>query len=530
MSFRGFPHAMLILLVVDPAVSFWAVGVGMPSAAPQASPADSVGTLRGAMAALRSASGPARTPLALVLRRLDESALRSPGDDWIAGHRVGLRVGQQNWAGAMAAARDCRASEWWCAALRGLVLHATGEFAQAEAAFDRALDRMPHDVRCEWMEALQLLLNGSLSREFARADCQERVALERRIWWMADPLHLTPENDRKTAHLARVVAMRLHHQWLDLRNETCADTHHESVIRGGWQPYWGEIYTPSGEAMIVGYNFIPASEAGVRPEESIPSDWNLTSLAGGELYDPPYGPIYTNLNPQAAFFRRGDSVAVAAGIEFTGHPLAIRGGLEVGLILARDESDTPTIVRSQGLGNRFVFRAVVADQRHLVSIEALTDGRGVGRTRFGHGLPERAPGDVALSDLLLFDWRDGLEQELDAVAPHMLGTSRIRPGRQVGMFWEMYGLEQDDAIELSLTTAPRRGLLANLAAAIGIAGRESVRTTWQDATEGDELDIVGRTLRIDLSRLSPGDYTLELTVRTGNGETAVASREIQIVG
>jgi hypothetical protein len=204
-----------------------------PTEAPDTGPRpDSVRALRAAKAALRESGTSAWTSrIARVIEELDAQAREIPGDGWIAGHRVGLRMKQGDFADALAVALDCQAAAWWCAALEGLALHAKGDFVEAESAFDRALEAMPRGERCDWLNELRPVLSGDLAKEYGRLSCSGRADLEHRIWWLADPLYLRPGNDRRTEHLARVVSMHLHHQVLELRGGRCPTDHHEPVLR-----------------------------------------------------------------------------------------------------------------------------------------------------------------------------------------------------------------------------------------------------------------------------------------------------------
>lgn len=61
-----------------------------------------------------------------VIAALDGFAKTVPGDDWIAGHRVGMRI-KQGWIEeAVEVAGACAATRWWCDALLGLSLHVAG--------------------------------------------------------------------------------------------------------------------------------------------------------------------------------------------------------------------------------------------------------------------------------------------------------------------------------------------------------------------------------------------------------------------
>src|SRR5436309_208219 len=82
------------------------------------------------------------------------------------------------------ARRECRADGWWCAALLGLALHAAGDFARADSAFDLALGDMPEPERCRWYD-LGPLLPAELRRRYERLSCDDRGAFESRWWWLA---------------------------------------------------------------------------------------------------------------------------------------------------------------------------------------------------------------------------------------------------------------------------------------------------------------------------------------------------------
>ena len=80
---------------------------------------------------------------------------------------------------------------------------------------------------------------------------------------------------------------------------------------------------------------------------------------------------------------------------------------------------------------------------HLVSLEALSVGEGAGRRRPGHTLPRASAEGLAVSDAILFAWDEEVEETLEAVVPHMLGSPGIDEGTCVGVFWEIYGVRPD---------------------------------------------------------------------------------------
>src|SRR6266571_3255637 len=120
-----------------------------------------------------------RDARATLLAALDDAGARLPGDEWIAGQRVRYLVEAGRDRAAVGAARECRADGWWCAALVGLALHAAGDFARADSAFDAALRNMPAPERCRWYD-LAPLLPDELRHRYERLSCDDRAAFEDR--------------------------------------------------------------------------------------------------------------------------------------------------------------------------------------------------------------------------------------------------------------------------------------------------------------------------------------------------------------
>jgi hypothetical protein len=496
-----------------------------PAAAIAAPTADSLRTHNNARNAYRAYLRRATPATARELRpaaieQLDAAAAVIPGDDWVIGHRVGLRV-KQGWAtSAVAAALRCEATQWWCKALEGFALHVEGSFADADRAFDEALAAMPEPVRCAWGAELLLILHGPLLAEYAAADCARRIALERRVWWLADPLHVLPGNDRRTEHYSRLVGLRLHREALAATgNEPCAPSHHEAVVRGGWPEWWwGKGLLETGQG---GYRFMPSGDAAFQPLTSGPEAWIVAAGGTDERYSPAYGQV-RDLEHQVGFFARGDSIIalVAAGLGRT------RVG---GLVLSRNEDETPVMAKAPE-GGGFVMAAMAPRDRYLVSIESVREPSGAARARFGHALPEPSADGLGLSDLLLINWSASLPETLEAVAPRMIGSTRISANRTIGVYWEVYGAADTTAIDVALSAIPEEG---GIVQRIGqglrlVTPRDGVAVRWQDI--GDEPGIVRKHLRLDMSQLPPGRYTLQMEVRQGDGAPATARRVIELTG
>jgi hypothetical protein len=442
-----------------------------------------------------------------LIERLDAFGRAIPGDDWIMRHRVGLRVKQGLPGDALDVLRNCRASDWWCAALTGFVLHQLGRVTESEAAFDSALDRMPPDIRCAWAEEVVHLLDDDFASQYRSADCVTRKLLEDRIWWLADPLHLSPGNDRRTEHLSRVVAMRFHHDYLDLVDRTCEPAHHEMILRHGWPEWWwssvGNALDPYRPA---GSGFMPTAVAasGAVGIRALGQSENTMDLTFGERYTAPYGPV-RSLEQQTAFFARGDSLLVvaAAAVEQSGGTAAV--------MLSRDAHDPPLMLRDT----------------FLVSLEVQSPAHGASRARFFHRLPDASPRGLSLSDLLVFDWADALPEHIDAVFPRMSPSTRLRTGAQIGLYWELYGTARLAGVTFALRMRPERGgVIRRLGELLRlVARRDAIALEWDEPAAGA---FMRKQLRLDLSGLAEGRYTLELEAMDAGGDRAVTRREVEI--
>jgi hypothetical protein len=110
-----------------------------------------------------------------------------------------------------------------------------------------------------------------------------------------------------------------------------------------------------------------------------------------------------------------------------------------------------------------------------------------------------------------------------------LGSTRITGDEAIGLFWEVYGLGESNGIDVSLTVRREdAGILRRLGQALRlVAARDGPSVRWEE--EGID-EIAGRTLRLDLSGLDPGDYVLEIEVRTPDGREAGASRSFVRAG
>lgn len=460
-----------------------------------------------------------------AIRALDEAALELPADDWITGHRIALRILQGRLAEAAELAAQCRATDWLCDALRGATHHLQGRTVEAEAAFTSALRAMPASERCAWLDDLSHVLDGEAQRAFDDADCERAFELQERLWWLADPLHIVEGNERRNEQLFRAITIRLHHEALEITGGECQATHHGPHLRAGWGPWWWETNLGFSERELAaawdsrGYRFMPNDAAWTDAARSTEDDWIPVLVDTGERYRPTFGSL-SPLPHQTAFFRRGDSLLFLSASESAG-PVSVAG-----VALSRNERESPVIALASNVSGTARVQMHVPNDAWLVSVEAVGP-RGAFRSRFGHRLPESTQGGLGLSDLLLFEWQDDVEESVEAVVPRMFGSSTLARTREVGVFWEVYGVDEESALNVSLSVRGLdNGLFRRLGEAIGLVDRQTpVSIDWTDAS--GTTGVLAKSLRLDFSSLPDGRYELDLRVGDGTEET-VATRRFEI--
>jgi len=480
-----------------------------------------------------------RQARARLLMALAGAGAAIPGDEWIVGQRVRYLLEDGQPSAAARVVEQCRAVEWWCQALGGMVRHVEQDFVGADSLFAAALAGMPEDERCRWTD-ISPLLEGELAARYRRLDCAGRAALEARWWWLAQPLYSLTVNDRRTEHFARRTMVRIHEGRRTLYGLYWEDDLRDVLLRYGWPTLWTRNPPASplvqSEPNVTGhdtapaFHFAPRSRALDDPGNAKPEDWSLDVPNAWEYYAPAYATAFESLDHQAALFRRGDTCIVVAAYDLADDTLFADRPVTAALALAADERIT-AIVRDSGLAARARALTATAPCGPLVlSLEAVAPGeRHVARARYGLTPPRQSPYHAAISDLLLFDPTDSLPATLDAVVPHAHGSTRVHADRKLGVFWELYGVDPaSGAVAVSLTMARQgTGWLRRAVESLGLAGpRRDVRLEWQEVPE--TASITPRTLAIDLSGLAPGRYVLEVAVTPAGAETVTAHREIRI--
>ena len=462
-----------------------------------------------------------RRARARLVTTLDSTAALSPEDDWTAGQLVRY-LAESDTGRALATARSCKATPWWCAALTGFALHVAGEFRAADSAFDVALRDMPDAERCKWTD-LSPLIDGALAKRYRALDCETRVTFEDSLWWVAQPLFSLRANDRRTEHFARAALSRIAQDARSTYSLRWGDDLRELTLRYGWPVYWTRDparVTAMLQPAVTGHDREPAFH--FFPEGK------LDDARARERYAPAYATEFVPLEHQAGAFRRGDSCVVVAAYDVSHDSAFARHPPTAALVLAREPKRAPVIAwqEESPAGN---LVATTSCEPQLLSLELLSRaGARAARAR-STMLPAGLTDGIALSDLLLFDPTDSLPGDLAAVLPRARAAATARAGTSVGLFWEVYGLPPDGApLTIAVAVAPRRaGWLRRATSTLGLSRqRFAVRLSWQELARPRD-GVAPRAVALDLTGLSPGRYQIEVVIKAGAAE-ATAAREITI--
>jgi hypothetical protein len=510
-----------------------------------------------------------------VLSLLDSANAANPREFFAVSQLVRLFVDRGNAAGGLGVARACRAARWWCLALEAFALHAGGDTRGADSVFGAVARELAPDARCVWTDARELL-EPDARQTYAALPCERKEAVTRNLWWVADPFLSEAWNERRAEHFARKVRTILassldfdeRHQ---LGTTNGGDAILQVIMRYGWPSVagWAGLAEDDGHTIWLGgrdlspyasfeysrarIHTVPAWRAIENPFAARSTDWTLNGLADDRMWWPfehfaPLKPLVQLPDHQRAMLRRADSVLLAAAADL---PLSILGRQSGQLIpdIRLVVSDTPDSARTIATrtvesGATAVMRAMTPVRSMLAGIEFVAARPSLpgGRIRFGIGdapasLASFPQDSIAVSEPVLLVARAGtapLPSAVDSALALMRGSTRLRGEKQVGVYWETYGIAADESIEVAIwiERTSRQGAFRRLGIALDLARdlNTPTSTRWTEARAGaagtviaGPVTIIGRSLRLDISGLPAGDYSLDVEVRRP-GSAAVRGR------
>jgi hypothetical protein len=531
---------------------------------------------------------PLRKQRDALIRKLEAEHARFPMNDWIAGQRLRFVFDQRSPERSMSAARACRGTAAWCAALVGIALEQAGRIPEAEAAF-RAVDSLARaqgerDVAaCIDPETLLLFRQGDRD-DITRGSCAAQRERVEHMWWLADPLWSVPGNERFVAHGSRrthaTLRAALHRDeryvW-DKRGGGAAMR--ELVVRYGWPSY---TYWPGGQleeemnklreggsGRAAGFPFPPYTAKEYSPDRTatIPSvgaitdpfsakasDWSLRIPEGtvsDSWWPQEHMMLHTRLEPlgagQHAQWRRDSSLVYAMAVDnaLRGLDTAVTGPSNALLMVGARPGDIRTLATTQVIeGHTLRLRGEIAPAPLVMSAEVQPRSlrEPARRHRFGlrplPSLREMGSNDVAVSEpvfLRLPNRNSPAPTDIAGVSMLMAGDLTFARTEPLALYWESYGFPLRDSLQFQMRVVRNDdvGVVRRIGAALGVASdmRDSIVITWTepDSRQGTALSTtsktaVARTIALDIRALPPGSYIVSIDVRRGANMFARAER------
>ena len=133
--------------------------------------------------------------------------------------------------------------------------------------------------------------------------------------------------------------------------------------------------------------------------------------------------------------------------------------------------------------------------------------------------------------MLLYMPRDSAPASLSEAIPRALHALRAPGNRQIGVFWETYGVRpQGERFNYALVVAPEdESLLHRALAKLHVVEADrSLSLQWHEVPSM-ENGIASRGVTVDLSRLRPGRYCVRLMLTSGPDVPVIAERSIEIL-
>jgi len=452
-----------------------------------------------------------------------KEARKRPDDPYAIAQAVYTLTRLDRFAAAVALAQECATATWWCELVLGTALHRSGEAALAAPRFRAGLRGADPELACR-LTGIGELLVGTDVRFYYGLSCDERMDFAERFWWLSDPLLTVPGNDRWSEHVNRRFELLLHEKlaWA-IRRKRHERYHETEIVRRGFEDSWsrsGGRIRKWTSYRAARYRFTPVSAVS---DGMHTLRYDLEPGDRDEGYTPPDHGRFFRLPAQFARFRDGDSMMVAAAARLDATPL---DRADASFVAGYAPYSAPLIVGPVTGELRPVFTETVAPLSLVTGIEAFDERGAVAWAR--RGLEPLHLDGVGLSDPLLLRVRVGeLPANRDQAVAAMRATTRIDRGDEMPVYWEVYGLESGQRMDISVSLAgEREGVLTRVLHALGAGADEPApAVTWVESVSGPTHPMA---IAIDIRSLEDGDYTLELTVTGPDGSTAGAERRFEV--
>ena len=291
---------------------------------------------------------------------------------------------------------------------------------------------------------------------------------------------------------------------------------------------------------------MPSGAALASPERATHRDLLADKRRPPSLYAPAYAPQLLPMEGQLAVFPRGDRMIVV-GTHFLPEDTTVHAGhrhdlpwLEAGeqeemrdrgglFLLSVDPAPLRSNRSLAGTDGVLTLEAPIGS--YVVAMEAWSPSqRRAGRYRQGieH---RRVPEDIAaLSDLLMLRPTPDPPGLLEAAIPLALLQTEIRRGQTFAIGWEVSGLGFRPETLVFEVTVNRvdRSVFRRIGEFLRVSGGpQRVSLAWEELGP-DEPSPLFRYLDLNLHRLDPGAYEVQVTLRTVGRSKVVKNRRFTV--
>ncbi len=474
-----------------------------------------------------------------LLQVLDGIAARFPGNDWVHGQRVRYRIEAEDTQGAIRAAQSCRGTASWCTSLQGLAFHMAGRYAESEQLFDFALETMPEGMRCEFKN-ISLLIDGDLSKAYRQGDCDRRTAIEKRLWWLADPMYSIPGNDRRTEHLSRQVMDVIYSDSKLANGNRWGPDAAEIMLRYGFYVFWTREPPPPGSNRSLpaitdhqatpSFHFMPVVAELDSLETLGGIKWNMDAFRVRERYAPKYAKAYIAMDPQILRFIRGDSSLLVSAFDVSGDTAFTQPHVRAAFVASALERTVPDVAIRPAALRHDTISLKTGPGWHMAGIEILSpDSQVLARSRTPVRIPIVNHALVSLSDILIFESDGRLADALPDAMARMVTANRVDGDRKVGLYWEIYDLNTtSESLPVALTLTRQRGsALERMRENLGISQKSTpISIQWSEPKSN--VAMAPRSILLDVSLVPKGKYDLRIALGDGDHPLTSTQRTIEI--
>ena len=517
---------------------------------------------------------------AALIALFDSALAASPRSTLLRGQMVRFAVDQRDSARAWTVIRGCADDPSWCALLGTYTASSFGELRRADSLAVVAERAMTREERCARID-VALLVSPSERSEWLRRPCPQRLALERAFWWLADPFWSVTGNERRAEHFVRLVMVKLRtdlesDERFDWRTRYGGDALAVMVIRYGWPTFVGwqghrddlghrawlkfhdaAVPTPSPEYMAPRIRTAPPFHAVMSSVTLTRSDWKDMSAGWDrwkrhwdrEWWASEHMPLAVSailpVPDQTVFFRRASHALMALVSREPEVDSGIaRTATFVTTLAVSPSPDSITVLQPTLARERRVGFVVPLSDQAVLSVEMLPDsGRlPAGRSRFSvippTPLRELPRGEIALSDIALYDARGDAPATIADALPLMFPSGIVPENVKLGLFWEVYGLREGEPVDVEFRVETEaEGFLRRLGGLTGLmASDAAVNIRWRLPGPGgqgvpfveDGVRVQSHVLAIDSRSLKRGRYMMTLRFTRPGAPSAASIREFEV--